>query len=46
MTDNQERTVAKRELDRLMAEFFQAVSFAEGERPHYDDIGCSSRLAC
>jgi hypothetical protein len=38
MADDQERTVAKRELDRLMADFFQAVSFVEGEQPHYDDI--------
>ncbi len=38
MTDHQNHSVAKRELDRLMAEFFRAVSFEQGERPHYDDI--------
>jgi hypothetical protein len=38
MSDHQERTVVKRELDRLMDAFFRAVSFAQGERPHYDDI--------
>jgi hypothetical protein len=38
MTNHQEQTVAKHELDRLMDEFFRAVSFAPGERPHYDDI--------
>jgi hypothetical protein len=38
MTDNQERVLTKRELDRLMAAFFRAVSFDMGESPHYDDI--------
>jgi len=38
MTDHQEHTVIKRELDRLMDEFFRAVSFAENERPHYANI--------
>ena len=38
MTDHQERAVVKRELNQLMDAFFRAVSFAQGERPHYDDI--------
>jgi len=38
VTDHQERTVVKRELDQLMDAFFRAVSFVEGEQPHYDDI--------
>src|SRR6476646_6732673 len=38
MTSPQEQTDAKHELDRLMAEFFRAVSFSPGERPRYDDI--------
>jgi hypothetical protein len=38
MTSDLERAVVKRELDALMDAFFRAVSFAQGERPHYDDI--------
>jgi len=38
MTDHQERAVVKRELNQLMDAFFRAVSFAQGERPHYDEI--------
>jgi hypothetical protein len=38
MTGQQERAVVKRDLDELMDAFFRAVSFAQGERPHYDEI--------
>jgi hypothetical protein len=38
MTSHQEPTAAKLELDQLMTAFFRAVSFAPGERPHYDQI--------
>jgi hypothetical protein len=38
MSDIQELTTIKREIDRLMAEFFSAVSFEVGAEPHYDLI--------
>src|SRR4051812_49390364 len=38
MADIQEHSGTKREIDRLMAEFFGAVSFDIGEKPRYEDI--------
>jgi len=38
MTGHQEQVDVKRELDLLMEAFFRAVSFEQGEQPHYDEI--------
>jgi hypothetical protein len=38
MTDHSEHTPTKPELDRLMADFFGAVSFDTGAEPDYDRI--------
>jgi hypothetical protein len=38
MTHHLDRTPIKAELDRLIADFFRAVSFEEGATPPYEDI--------
>ena len=38
MTDHPGRIAVKAELDRLIAEFFRAVSFEEGATPRYENI--------
>jgi len=38
MTDHPGRIAVKGELDRLIAEFFRAVSFEEGATPPYENI--------
>lgn len=38
MTDHPGRVAVKAELDRLIADFFRAVSFEEGATPRYENI--------
>ena len=47
MTNQQNLPTVKRELDRLTAEFFRAVSFESGETPRYETLRlalCRDRL--